>query len=230
MSEPTEDEEPVGSGVMRMAIVTVIVAALVVAPLVWVAINDPVRTTQTPEELPPLPEGDLPFGLSSKASLSDFLVNPAESSPDQGVYALLSVPKPSSHFEGYAVTYFDGAGICFIRAIDEIGNSDALGIDTRSAMDRIAASLTQKYGKPASYMDVCGGGVVCEQRFWDYALKQGSRIYGYTWDKPKTQSPVRAISLEALGMSAGTYIRITYRLGNEKKCEAARLRADSSSL
>jgi hypothetical protein len=96
-------------------------------------------------------------------------------------------------------------------------------------MSRIATALAVKYGKPDKLHDYCSGDVICEGRFWDYALNNGSRTHAYQWQNPKAKT-VRAIALEALGSDLGPYIRLTYELGNAKACEAREAQMGAQNL
>ena len=215
---------------MRTLLIVAVVAMFVILPLIAVAVSDPVpREKPAAVQVQKPPEGDLPFGLSSGAKLADLSIDLPMSKPDQGIYTLTNVPQPAEPFEKYSVTYVEGIGICTIRAMTAADRNDAIGTHTMATMERVAGALSGKYGKVDTLHDYCLGGAVCEGRFWDYALRGGSRTYGYEWRAPRAPK-VRSIDFQAIGTDSGIFILLTYDVGNAQACAKGQAQMNAKGL
>lgn len=179
-------------------------------------------------EKPKIGEG--PFGLSLNTKLEELDVDEAKSQPEKGIYVLNTVPEPNSEFELYAVSFYDGAGLCRIIGITPDQNNDETGSSIRGVMDKLAAALKSKYG-PYENFDFCGDQVVCEPRFWSMALQQGHRRYAYSWEKPKSSLRINNILLDAVGSDGiSTSARLVYEVGARDACYTAQDKAEANSL
>ena len=172
--------------------------------------------------------GNGPFGLALDAKLSDLDVDEASSTPANGFYSLSAVPRPDPAFTTYAVVAFEDAGVCEIRAVSPVFDGDSLGSTVRAEMDRLASSLTSKYGKPEKH-DYCGGGEVsCQSEFWAMSVMNGERGYGYEW---KGKAPIRSVSLNvSSNQFAEPGMRLDYEMGDAAVCEKAENSSRSGNL
>lgn len=163
-----------------------------------------------------------PFGLEMGMTLKDIGGSPEQIS--KGKYRITTVPKPHSAFERYVVQVGPKSGLCFIKAVGKPVETNAYGIELRSAFNNMSAKLTQIYGKQ-SRMDLLLPGSIWKEpnEFMIGLLKNERKLYD-VWSvehKSSLTGNLESVALGArpLSMDTGS-ITIDYSFKNKKECDA----------
>jgi len=157
-------------------------------------------------------------------------VDASDTDPTQA-RALESVPKPMPELNMYAVVAYPETGICEIRTVSKTFDSDAYGVNVRSAIDALSDALDAKYGKhdKSTYCSSMGS---CQ--FFQMGLRDGSQGYSYTWSKStgaKLPDDVSEVTLTAMpGEYNDTFYRLDYTSSNREGCRNAERKAKAAAL
>ncbi|MBC3920846.1 hypothetical protein H8L32_25500 [Undibacterium sp. CY18W] len=96
-------------------------------------------------------------------------------------------PQPMADFSDYFALATPLSGLCRIGGYARFDTVNGSGDQIRGAVDRIAASLEEKYGKPSKKKDVISVDVYRKKpQYWMVGLKEGSVSYGYRWAAGRT--------------------------------------------
>lgn len=177
-----------------------------------------------------MPSREGPFGIAMGQPVSELDLESGQSSDATQARLLASVPNPVAEIQSYAVVAFPTTGVCEIRAISRTFDSDAYGVNVRSAIDAMANLVTSKYGK-AEKSDDCTG-YSCQ--FFQMNLKDGSQVYAYEWSRDtgaRLPEDIRSIALVALpGQYNDTFYRLDYISSAADECDAERQKLKASAL
>lgn len=169
-----------------------------------------------------------PFGLQMGQPLSELEL--LEGGGEGGAYSLASVPKPMEAIESYAVIAFPETGICEIRAASKDFDSDAYGVNVKSAIDALSSAISSKYGK-GKKTDACSD-YNCQ--FFQQNLTSGTQSYMYEWSSAsgaKLPTEISEIILAAMpGEFNNTYYRLDYVSNKADECKAARDKSKAAAL
>ncbi len=177
---------------------------------------------------PPAPSG--PFGLTMGQPEASLDLDTSEQGAPGEARLLRSVPRPMGEFETYAALAYPNTGLCEIRAVSRVFESDSYGHNVKSAMDSLAALLDSRYGRHRK-SDSCSDRN-CE--FFQQNLRSGSQVYSYRWSSDTGGTLANGLGEVVLvampGEFNGTFFRLDYRSANRQACEAARTRARAAAL
>ena len=162
-----------------------------------------------------------PFGLSMGASKSELDLEPNDGTSTS--YIFQSVPVPSRHFEIYAGTVGDQAGLCNIRALTGPIDTNRFGHGLRSRFDQLQEALTERYGEPRLFDLVIPGSLWDEPRDFMMGMRREDRKLVAFWsnDDAPLGNDLKGIMLEgkALSTTAGLVI-LQYDFLNADECRA----------
>ena len=171
-----------------------------------------------------------PFGIDLGQPMDQLELEAVNEGEDGSTRILSTVPKPVADIELVAVKGFAETGVCEIRGVSRDFESDAYGVQVKSAMAALAESLDSKYGKHKK-TDQCGS-YNCE--FFQMNLRDGSQVHLYQWNEASGANLPEGMDEIALGANASqfndTYYRLDYRLTDLERCSEASNKAKASSL
>lgn len=175
--------------------------------------------------------GDGPFGIPMGVELEK--LNVIDNRDEEtGLSVLERAPDPSNQFPRVAVVSFPETGVCEVRALSELFDSDPYITAASPFVDRIADALSIKYGQ-AKKQDGCSGSA-CRSDYSLMHINDGSKWYGYEWnssgDNPLA-SDVRRISLYITNPQFNDLqARIDYEFNNREACNEAATAALADGL
>lgn len=177
------------------------------------------------------PRRNGPFGIAAGMPLSE-LATEGDREAATGLSILSSAPDPNSEFPGIAVISFPETGVCEIRALSRIFDSDSYIVSASAFADQTAAALDTRYGKSKKNQG-CSG-YSCDSPYKLMHIKDGSYWYGYEWrpaGSGSLPSQVKAIDLYILNAQFNdSQVRLDYRFNNQDACENAGKAAKAGNL
>jgi len=178
-----------------------------------------------------LPTRSGPFGIAAGMPLSE-LSSEGEREEATGLSLLSSAPDANSEFPEIAVISFPETGVCEVRALSKVFDSDSYIVSASSFADQTAAALDTRYGKSRKN-EGCSG-YSCDSPYKLMHIKDGSYWYGYEWRSKGSgslPSQVKAIDLYILNAQFNdSQVRLDYRFNNEEACERALKTAKAGNL
>lgn len=165
---------------------------------------------------------DGPFGIVMGEPLAD--LGPTKYEGSNGVYEVLSVPRPSSVFTGVGVQAFPSTGVCLIQASKDPIDYDTTGERIKASIDDTEALVATKYGAPLKKIDDCSALPVECSTFWSLKASEGSATYEYVWDlsASKRTDGIGIVSVTAVFTSAQrAYVSVRYYSQNRSACDEA---------
>jgi hypothetical protein len=174
---------------------------------------------------------DGPFGIGAGTAL-ERLEKDADRNNETGVTVLTSAPKPSSQFPTVAVVSYPETGICEIRALSQLFESDPYITSATGFADEVASALESRYG-PGKRDSGCNG-YSCESDYKLQHVEDGSLWYGYQWkSKEERKLPSRISSIDLYVIHAqfnDSQVRLDYKFDNEAACSRASKSAKAGNL
>ena len=175
--------------------------------------------------------GNGPFGIDAGTQLAD-LSTSGERDAETGVSILKSAPKASTQFPEVAVISYPFTGVCEIRSVSSVFESDAFIASSSAFVDEVASALKAKYGD-VDLDDKCSG-YSCRSEYKLQAIEDGSRWYGYTWknsDKIKLPNRLSEINLYITHSEFNnSVVRLDYVFDNTAICSESAKKAKASAL
>jgi len=163
--------------------------------------------------------------------LSELAID-GERDTETGLAVLAKAPDPNSQFPNVAVVAFPETGVCEVRALSDVFDSDPYITAASPFADQIAAALETRYGKGAK--DEGCSGYSCDSPYKLMHINDGSYWYGYKWRGAggnSLPSQVKEIDLYVLNAQFNdSQVRLDYRFQNADKCERAAKAAKAGSL
>lgn len=172
-----------------------------------------------------------PFGLTMGVPKEELALKPNE---DMSIsYIFDSVPVPSPYFETYAGSVGEQAGLCNIRAITGVIDTNRFGHSLRSQFDKIKEALRKRYGEPKLYDFIIPGSLWDEPQDFMMGMLRDDRKLAAFWSHDNTPlgSDLQEIMLEgrALSTTSGALI-LQYDFLNIDECRIERERLENRGL
>lgn len=185
-----------------------------------------------------LPPADGPLGLRMGLSTEDISrMTGRELSEIEGktnLYETDKTPKSNSEFDSYAFVISPKYGLCEIRAIGKVINTDGYGLQLRSKFDDMRSSLDSIYGKGKLTDKLFPGSIWDEPRYWMMSLLKNERFLDSEWNKKNEVSEknnLDSVVLEARAISPESGVLfLQYDFQNSEKCQSEIKEAKKSSL
>ena len=173
-----------------------------------------------------------PFGISKAAAIADLDATPVDE--NAGLFEVDRFPKPHPDFANLGVIASPATGVCEVLASGREIDDDVPGTIVRSIVDRVAAQLELRYGKPRK-VDWCDTTTTnCRPGFWVIDLQNAARGYGYSWQATAARPlPNDLAKIELFVISTPThdaYPQLNYTFDNAPACAAALDKAASAAL
>jgi len=174
-----------------------------------------------------------PFGLDLDKHPSQYGCSQHQDS--KYWYRCETLPKPHPEFEGYAIRYVEGVGICNVNAIGKTIDNDSYGISTKGRVDAIAKQLKQKYGVETEKLDLrIPGSIWDDPDDWMMGIRRNERIYAYFWSLKDGFKPVGEVAQLSVGAQAVSgykgYVKVDFHLKREPQCEAIIEKAEQDAF
>lgn len=174
---------------------------------------------------------DGPFGIAVGMPLSELSTEGAREA-ETGLSILKSPPSPNSQFPQVAVISFPETGVCEVRALSPVFESDPYIVQAGGFADQIAEALNVRYGKGVK-RDDCAG-YSCDSEYKLQHIESGGRYYGYEWrGQPNKPLPSRVTSIDLTVMHErfnNSQVRLDYRFDNSSACAVAARKAKAGNL
>ena len=174
---------------------------------------------------------DGPFGIAAGMPLSELSAE-GDREAETGLSILKTPPSPNSQFVQVAVISFPETGVCEVRALSHVFESDPYIIEASGFADQIAAALDERYGE-GQKRDDCAG-YACESEYKLQHIESGGRFYGYEWRAPSNKPlPSRVTGIDLTVMHAqfnDAQVRLDYTFDNAAACERAARKAKAGNL
>jgi hypothetical protein len=170
-----------------------------------------------------------PFGIEAGSSLASLGAVP---NTETGVAVLDTVPRPSSQFPTVAVVAFEQTGVCEVRALSSVFDSDSQLLSAQGFADQIAQAMESRYGK-AKKENGCSG-YACRSQYPIQHVRDGTIWYGYEWRSSQQRAlPNRIKEIDLYVVHAefnNSQVRLDYRFDNQDQCKGAGRAAQAESL
>ncbi len=188
---------------------------------------------------PLLPPGEGPFGLAaglSKKNIEDMIGKELNAVANSAglLYTSKSLPKENADFEDYGLFISPDVGLCQIRAMGKLIDTDSFGIALKSRYEELSDSLSSIYGKADKNDLLISGSIWKEPKHWMMSLDKKERILSAGW-KGSKEKPLKnnllSVFIEAKAVSSEKgYIFLRYNFTNFDVCNAEIEKAKKSSL
>jgi len=120
-----------------------------------------------------------PFGFWMGMTLEEVGGEPNEIAPAK--YLLVTVPKPHSAFESYALQIIPKCGLSWIKAIGHTIQTSVYGVELQKAFDSLQKKLAASYGKGNRTDFLMPGSIWNEPRDWMQSLLNKERYLMAVW-------------------------------------------------
>lgn len=191
--------------------------------------SQPVASTpapSAPQQVPDIPPGNGPFGL--EAGLSNDLIAKMSgqalvlTDKVQSLYLLTTPPKPNNLFEQYALVISPTVGLCQIRAIGKMIDTNNFGHQLKDQFSTLQTSLSAVYGQPQVLDSLMPGSIWKESRDWMMGLREKDRSLIAEWNSTPAsplKNGIEGITMVARAQSGSEgYVMLQYSFSNYKTC------------
>jgi hypothetical protein len=173
-----------------------------------------------------------PFGLSMGMHKSD--IKEIEKTGNPLTYRTDNVPNPSSKFETYVLQIGESCGLCAIKAVSDIIDTNRYGTKLKRKFDTLHELLSDKYGNNKKQDFLMPGSIWDEPEDFMSGLTKNERYLRAFWDEEENSNlpdNIKSIILSAEGLSRekGAII-IQYRFINSSQCQKELDRMDEEAL
>lgn len=129
-----------------------------------------------------------PLGLAMGITEADLTSKLAYTASDKVRHLYTGKPpQPAAELTDYFALATPLSGVCKIGGYARFDTVNGSGEQLREAVDRLAASLEEKYGQPSKKKEAVSADVYRRRpQYWMVGLKEGSVSYGYRWAAGKT--------------------------------------------
>jgi hypothetical protein len=120
-----------------------------------------------------------PFGIEFGIATDQLKILQAM---DQGI-SVIEPAKPHPLLEKYIIQATPLLGVVWIKGIGPNIENDIFGTATKTAVDRLADQVSQKYGRGKKTDLLLDGSIWTEPQEWMHGLDSNQRLYNYVWDR-----------------------------------------------
>lgn len=170
------------------------------------------------------------FGVEMGAPLGALSAGPPLGS---GIYDI-KVPTPHPEFDSYVAKATDETGVCLVRGIGKIHDSDRFGTSIRGAFADLKQALQSRYGDGYTGDFLRDGAIWDGADEWVMALRQNERVYQAVWERKEGSTLPEGLNEIILSVNAtgsdSAWIALQYRFENEASCSAIIDKASQSGL
>jgi hypothetical protein len=174
-----------------------------------------------------LPAEEGPFGFRmglSKDEIESMIGGSLKSIDGASfLYSSLTVPRPHTAFEAYAMLIGPSSGLCQIRAIGVDIPSSSHGLQIRSAFDDLEATLGGVYGRFKRIDRLLPGSIWGEPEDWMMGLLKQERLLQTEWSAEHGSTlkyNLESVILVAKAKSTDQgYLLLQYSFANNPDCQ-----------